>query len=78
MATAFNWLNTFIVTKVFENIQSSIGTEWCFWVFGIAAGLGTVFVWFVVPETKGKSLDEIQRRFAGGGEADGDSYSEGL
>ncbi|CAG7831041.1 unnamed protein product [Allacma fusca] len=63
LATAFNWLNTFVVTKVFENIKSSIGTEWCFWVFGIAAGLGTIFVYFVVPETKGKSLDEIQEHF---------------
>jgi len=42
----------------------AIGIQWGFWVFGIAAGLGTIFVHFFVPETKGKSLDEIQRHFS--------------
>jgi hypothetical protein len=55
-----------VVTKVFDDIKDGIGIEWCFWIFGIAAGLGTIFVIVFVPETKGKSLDEIQKYFGGG------------
>lgn len=31
-----------------------------FWVFTMFAVLGTFFVIFIVPETKGKTMDEIQ------------------
>ncbi|ODN03069.1 Facilitated trehalose transporter Tret1-2 [Orchesella cincta] len=65
LATSFNWLNTFVVTKVFDNIKIGLGIEWCFWIFGIAAFLGDIFVILFVPETKGKSLDEIQMHFKG-------------
>ncbi|MEA1997444.1 MAG: MFS transporter, partial [Gemmatimonadota bacterium] len=32
-----------------------------FWVFGVLCGVMGLFVWLFVPETKGKSLEEIER-----------------
>lgn len=36
-----------------------------FWLFSGLTVLGTIFVFFVVPETKGKSLNEIQKMLEG-------------
>lgn len=60
-AGTFNWLLAFIITLVYKDLKESIGGDTVFYIFGCLSFLGVVFVWFVVPETKGKTLDEIQR-----------------
>lgn len=61
LAGTFNWLLAFIVTKTFVNLKGSLGNGETFWLFSALSIVGTVFVFFVVPETKGKSLLEIQQ-----------------
>lgn len=61
LAGTFNWLLAFIVTKTFTNLVTAMGRAETFWLFSALSIVGTVFVFFVVPETKGKSLAEIQR-----------------
>lgn len=58
-AGTFNWILAFVVTKTFSNILTAIGIGPTFWLLSVFSVLGTVFVFFVVPETKGKSLLEI-------------------
>ncbi|CAL7946698.1 unnamed protein product [Xylocopa violacea] len=65
VATAFNWSCTFVVTKTYEDIVSLIGPYGTFWMFGSIVLVGFVFVIFCVPETRGRSLEEIEKRFAG-------------
>ncbi|XP_011309196.1 facilitated trehalose transporter Tret1 isoform X1 [Fopius arisanus] len=65
IATGFNWSCTFIVTKTFKDIIGLIGTSGTFLTFGVICILGLVFVIFVVPETRGRSLEEIERRLTG-------------
>lgn len=60
-----SWIFAFIVTKTFSNIQTAIGIGPTFWLLSGFSIVGTVFVFFVVPETKGKSLPEIQAMLAG-------------
>eukprot|EP00922_Rhytidocystis_sp_ex-Travisia-forbesii_P016803 GHVS01025092.1.p1 GENE.GHVS01025092.1~~GHVS01025092.1.p1 ORF type:complete len:998 (-),score=136.98 GHVS01025092.1:328-3321(-) len=49
-----------IVSISFLSANSSFGiTGFAFWGFGIAAGLSVGFVYIVVPETKGQSLEEV-------------------
>ncbi|CAG2118846.1 unnamed protein product [Medioppia subpectinata] len=63
--TAFNWLCAFIVTKQFEAIQKGLNKYGAFWMFaGISAG-SVLFTVLFVPETKGRSLEEMQRIFRG-------------
>ena len=35
-----------------------------FWLYGGVCLIGAVFTFFCVPETKGKSIEEIQKMFA--------------
>lgn len=59
-AGSFSWIFAFAVTKSFSSIQAAIGIGPTFFLLSAFSLLGTVFVFFVVPETKGKSLAEIQ------------------
>lgn len=65
IAGAFCWIFAFGVTKTFSDVQLAIGIGPTFWLLSGFSILGTVFVFFVVPETKGKSLSEIQTMLAG-------------
>lgn len=55
----------FVITKTFTNLVSALGRGGAFWLFSGLSVLGTVFIFFIVPETKGKSLNEIQTLLAG-------------
>jgi len=63
-ATLINWILAFIVTKFFANLQESAGLDGSFWLFGVACLLAVLFVVRHVPETKGRSLEDIEKFFA--------------
>lgn len=65
ICTAFNWLCTFTVTKTFHNIIASIGPAGTFWLFGCICFVGLFFVVICVPETRGKSLEQIETKMTG-------------
>ena len=56
-------MSIFITTKMFPTLLKLLGPHWTFWMFGIIALISNAFYFFFVPETKGKSLLEIQERF---------------
>ena len=45
---------------MFEELVTPSGVFWC---YGSVALFGALFVYFIVPETRGKSLDEIEHLF---------------
>lgn len=55
----FNWLLSFTVTMTFNTLSNSIGMAQVFWIYAGVSLVGFVFVFFVVPETKGKSIEEM-------------------
>ncbi|GJQ67402.1 putative high-capacity facilitative transporter for trehalose [Trypoxylus dichotomus] len=63
LATAVNWACTFLVTKTFSDIIKLIGLYGTFWFFGIVCFISIVFVLIWVPETQGKSLEDIEKKF---------------
>ncbi|XP_013191248.1 facilitated trehalose transporter Tret1 [Amyelois transitella] len=65
ICTAFNWLCTFTVTKTFINILDGIGPAGTFWLFGCICFVGLFFVVVCVPETRGKSLEQIENKMMG-------------
>lgn len=64
LTVMFNWSLVFLVTKTFGTMQETLGADWTFWFFGIWMIVGTLYVFFKVPETKGKSNAEIQALLA--------------
>jgi SP family arabinose:H+ symporter-like MFS transporter len=60
VATAFNWLAAFLVAQFFLSLTESIGESATFLLFAALCVVTIVFVAKVVPETKGRSLEEIQ------------------
>lgn len=65
VATSFNWSCTFIVTKTFQDIIMLIGQHGTFCLFGVICVVGLIFVILFVPETSGRSLEEIERGLTG-------------
>ncbi|XP_061399774.1 facilitated trehalose transporter Tret1 isoform X1 [Musca vetustissima] len=65
VATAFNWTCTFIVTKTFPDMIESIGGHGAFWLFGVVCVIALFFVIVYVPETQGKTLEDIERKMMG-------------
>lgn len=55
-----NWSLAFVVTISYPTLSQSIGISACFLIFTALSVIGTIFSFFIVPETKGKSLKEIQ------------------
>lgn len=50
----------FAVGKLFQILSDSLGNCIPFFIFSFVGVLGVIFVIYIVPETKGKSLDDIQ------------------
>ncbi|OXA62850.1 Facilitated trehalose transporter Tret1 [Folsomia candida] len=63
LVTITRWILGFAVTMVFKEVMKILGMHGGYWLFSAFCFLGTIFVFYFVPETKGKSLDEIQEFF---------------
>ncbi|KAH8298404.1 hypothetical protein KR044_001947, partial [Drosophila immigrans] len=66
LVVACNWMCTFIVTKTFQDLLDYIGGSGAFGVFCISCIIALIFVIIVVPETKNKSLEQIEEELTGG------------
>uniref|UniRef100_A0A0P4VWY6 Major facilitator superfamily (MFS) profile domain-containing protein n=1 Tax=Scylla olivacea TaxID=85551 RepID=A0A0P4VWY6_SCYOL len=62
-ATMFNWTLAFLVTFIFAPLESALGDAGLYWVFSALCVVNLVFCITVVPETKGKTLEEITASF---------------
>ena len=60
IATAANWGAAWLVSQFFLTLIDSIGTSTTFWLFAAFAVIAYVWIWKKVPETKGRTLEEIQ------------------
>lgn len=61
VAIFFLWLSVYIVSQTFPMLLDAIGTAYTFWIYMVMSVLAFLFIWRSVPETKGKSLEEIQQ-----------------
>lgn len=71
IATAALWLTVYCVTQFFPPAVAHFEQQYgsaagVFWAFSIVALMGAVFVWFCIPETKGRTLEDIGGSWQGG------------
>jgi SP family sugar porter-like MFS transporter len=55
------WTACFILTFSFPMLRESLGTAYTFWVYGAICLAGFFYTWSRLPETKGKTLEQIER-----------------
>jgi MFS transporter, SP family, galactose:H+ symporter len=60
VATAVNWGAAFLVSGFFLSVVKVIGQAYTFWMFAAFCAIGLVWVIVGVPETRGRSLEEIE------------------
>ncbi|XP_056408745.1 solute carrier family 2, facilitated glucose transporter member 8 isoform X1 [Hyla sarda] len=58
-----NWGCAFLVTKIFHDLLDLLTSYGTFWLFAAFCGLNVLFTVLCVPETKGKTLEQIQSYF---------------
>ncbi|XP_049764698.1 facilitated trehalose transporter Tret1-2 homolog [Schistocerca cancellata] len=63
LAGSFNLAFMFVVIKTFHNFQQLLGNDGTFWLYGAMCLASCAFVWLLVPETRAKSLAEIEQFF---------------
>ncbi|MDD4870283.1 MAG: sugar porter family MFS transporter [Kiritimatiellae bacterium] len=61
VAVSALWVACFILTFVFPILKDTVGMAGTFWIYAGICFAGFVFVWMKVPETKGKSLEQIEK-----------------
>ena len=60
IATMTSWGCNLIVSFTFLSLLNAIGPSYTFWIYALVGVLGFIFVWKLVPETRGRSLEEIE------------------
>lgn len=65
VATLALWAACFLLTYTFPLLNRGFGAAGTFWLYGAICVLGFLFVWRMIPETKGKSLEQIESELQG-------------
>ncbi len=63
VATVCLWCACYLVSQTFPYLIETFGKAAPFYGYGSMCLIMTVFVWYTLRETKGKSLEEIERMF---------------
>jgi hypothetical protein len=75
VCTIVNWGANFLISYFFLDLVSRISTKGTFWLYAGFGVLAVIFFAFKVPETKGRSLEEIEQDLTGGDYPSGDRSS---
>ncbi len=60
LAATFNWGSNLLITLTFLTLVERLGPSWTFWLYGLSAVAAWIFSYYIVPETKGRTLEEIE------------------
>jgi SP family sugar porter-like MFS transporter len=54
------WIGNFSLTFTFPSIKENLGWTLNFWLYAVICIIGFIVILFKLPETKGKSLEQIE------------------
>ncbi len=60
IAVAAQWISNFIVSATFPSLEA-FSITFTYLLYGVMSVLSMIFVWKMVPETKGKTLEEMNK-----------------
>lgn len=75
VTVSFAYLSSFIAIKMYPTMVAVLGSGAVFMMYGVISIAGTLFAYFILPETKGKTLQEIENLFKSRSEKLNDSES---
>ena len=55
------WIANFVLSLTFPSLNATLGPAKTFWIYAGVCFIGALFIFFYVPETKGKTLEQIER-----------------
>ena len=61
IAVAFQWIFNWIVSTSFVPMANSLGFWFVYGMYGVICVIAALFVWKLVPETKGKTLEDMTK-----------------
>jgi SP family galactose:H+ symporter-like MFS transporter len=59
-AASSNWAANFVVSLTFLTLLDKFGPTPTFWLYALLAVAAWIFSYYLVPETKGRTLEEIE------------------
>jgi SP family arabinose:H+ symporter-like MFS transporter len=59
------WAACTVLTFTFPILNRDLGAHGTFWLYGAICVVGFFYIYFKLPETKGKSLEDIERQLGG-------------
>lgn len=62
-----HWGFNAIIAFTFLKLVNSIGVDFTFWFYAVVCIIGLFWGYYFIPETKGKSLEEIEQHWRAGG-----------
>ena len=60
-ATLILWIGVVLITQLTPMLLESVGGAFTFWIFMVNAVILVIFTWLKIPETKNRTLEEIER-----------------
>ena len=63
IATMSNFAFNFIIALIFPTLLETIGEAYTFWVFGFVGIFSLFYTYYYIPETKGRSLEQIEQNW---------------
>ncbi|MDO3644446.1 sugar porter family MFS transporter [Mucilaginibacter sp. L3T2-6] len=60
LATLSLWIGNFFVGQLTPLMLEGLGSSWTFWLFAICCSPALWLTWKLIPETKGRSLENIE------------------
>jgi SP family facilitated glucose transporter-like MFS transporter 8 len=64
IATQVNWLGVFIIIKFYVNMENAMHPYGVYWFSAAVCLISVIYVFIFLPETKGKTLEEVEELFA--------------
>lgn len=58
-----SWFLSFLFVKIFPAVIEVMGLHGAIFIFAASCFVGAFYTFFYIPETKGKSLAEIEKLF---------------
>lgn len=63
IAAACSYLTSFVATKSFQPLQDFLSLQGIFIVYAVLSLTGSIFLYFLMPETEGCPLEDIEKYY---------------